>query len=161
MRKMKVSGAGSPGATSSGPGHHLALKGRVSAEKGFTLVELLLVLMILALIGGLVLPGLIGRAEGAKVKAAASQVNRLAMGVESYYLDTGQTPESLQELVEESGNVTGWNGPYVKASALKDPWGRDYEYVFPGEHGEFDLFSLGADGQPGGEGKNADINNWE
>jgi len=128
---------------------------------GFTLVELLLVLMILALIGGLVLPGLIGRAEGAKVKAAASQVNRLAMGVESFYLDTGQTPESLQQLVEDPGNAAGWNGPYVKASSLKDPWGRDYEYVYPGEHGEFDLFSLGADGQPGGDGKNADINNWE
>ena len=129
--------------------------------RGFTLVELLLVLMILALIGGLVLPGLIGRAEGAKVKAAASQVSRLSMAVESYYLDTGQTPESLQQLVENPGNQTGWNGPYVKPSSLKDPWGRNYEYVFPGEHGEFDIVSLGADGQPGGEGKNADINSWE
>jgi len=131
------------------------------AQQGFTLVELLLVLVILALIGGLVLPGIIGKAEGAKVKAAASQVSRLSMAVESYYLDTGSTPESLQQLVEDSGGDTGWNGPYVKTSALKDPWGRDYEYVFPGEHGEFDIFSLGADGQPGGDGKNADINSWE
>ena len=131
------------------------------AQRGFTLVELLLVLMILALIGGLVLPGIIGKAEGAKVKAAASQVSRLAMAVESYYLDTGQTPEALQQLVENSSNDAGWNGPYVKPSSLKDPWGRDYEYVFPGEHGDFDIFSLGADGQPGGEGNNADINSWE
>jgi len=131
------------------------------AQQGFTLVELLLVLVILALIGGLVLPGIIGKAEGAKDKAAASQVSRLSMAVESYYLDTGSTPESLQQLVEDSGGDTGWNGPYVKTSALKDPWGRDYEYVFPGEHGEFDIFSLGADGQPGGDGKNADINSWE
>ncbi len=128
---------------------------------GFTLVELLLVLMILALIGGLVLPGIIGKAEGAKVKAAASQVSRLAMAVESYYLDTGTTPDALQQLVEDSGNDSGWNGPYVKPSSLKDPWGRNYEYTFPGEHGDFDIYSLGADGQPGGDGKNADINSWE
>jgi general secretion pathway protein G len=130
-------------------------------DRGFTLVELLLVLVILALIGGLVLPGIIGKAEGAKVKAAASQVSRLAMAVESYYLDTGTTPESLGQLVEDPGGQAGWNGPYVKSASLKDPWGRDYEYVFPGEHGEFDIFSLGADGQPGGDGKNADINSWE
>ena len=131
------------------------------AARGFTLVELLLVLVILALIGGLVLPGIIGKAEGAKVKAAGSQIDRLSMAVESYYLDTGTTPDSLEELIEESGNVGGWNGPYVKASSLKDPWGREYVYVYPGEHGDFDIVSFGADGQPGGEGKNADINSWE
>jgi general secretion pathway protein G len=131
-----------------------------SRSRGFTLVELLLVLVILALIGGLVLPGIIGKAEGAKVKAAASQVSRLSMAVESFYLDTGTTPESLEQLVEEPG-VGGWNGPYVKPSLLKDPWGRDYEYRYPGDHGDFDIVSLGADGQPGGEGKNADINSWE
>ena len=130
-------------------------------SRGFTLVELLLVLVILALIGGLVLPGIIGKAEGAKVKAAGSQINRLAMAVESYYLDTGTTPESLEALVSESGGVGGWNGPYVKASSLKDPWGREYVYQYPGEHGDFDIYSLGADGQPGGEGKNADINSWD
>lgn len=134
---------------------------RRGRSRGFTLVELLLVLVILALIGGLVLPGIIGKAEGAKVKAAASQVSRLSMAVESYYLDTGETPDSLEELVQESGGVGGWNGPYVKASSLKDPWGREYVYVYPGEHGDFDIYSLGADGQPGGEGKNADINSWE
>ncbi len=131
-----------------------------TAQSGFTLVELLLVLVILALIGGLVLPGIIGKAEGAKVKAAASQVSRLAMAVESYYLDTGTTPESLSELVTDGGDG-GWNGPYVKESSLKDPWGREYEFRMPGEHGEFDIYSLGADGQPGGEGKNADVNSWE
>jgi general secretion pathway protein G len=131
-----------------------------NTSRGFTLVELLLVLVILALIGGLVLPGIIGKAEGAKVKAAGSQINRLAMAVESYYLDTGVTPDNLDELVTESG-VDGWNGPYVKPSSLKDPWGREYVYNYPGEHGEFDLLSLGADGQPGGEDRNADINSWE
>lgn len=134
---------------------------RPARQRGFTLVELLLVLVILALIGGLVLPGIIGKAEGAKAKAAHSQVSRLAMAVESFYLDTGTTPESLEALVNDPGNANGWNGPYVKASSLKDPWGRDYEYQYPGEHGDFDILSLGADGQPGGEDKNADITSWE
>ena len=129
--------------------------------RGFTLVELLLVLVILALIGGLVLPNIIGKAEGAKVKAAGSQISRLAMAVESFYLDTGTTPDSLDDLINESGNVDGWNGPYVKPSSLKDPWGREYVYNYPGEHGDFDLYSLGADGQPGGEERNADINSWD
>jgi len=134
---------------------------RRNRSGGFTLVELLLVLVILALIGGLVLPGIIGKAEGAKVKAAGSQINRLAMAVESYYLDTGSTPDNLDVLVSGSGDVGGWNGPYVKASSLKDPWGREYVYQYPGEHGDFDIYSLGADGQPGGEDRNADINSWD
>jgi len=130
-------------------------------ERGFTLVELLLVLVILALIGSLVLPGIIGKAEGAKVKAAQSQIDRLSMAVESYYLDTGKTPDSLDQLVDERGDAAGWNGPYVKKSSLQDPWGRDYVYEYPGEHGDFDIYSFGADGQPGGEDKNADITSWD
>jgi general secretion pathway protein G len=130
-------------------------------QGGFTLVELLLVLVILALIGGLVLPGIIGKAESAKAKAASSQVSRLSMAVESFYLDTGNTPDSLDALVNEPGDANGWNGPYVKTSSLKDPWGREYEYSYPGEHTDFDIVSLGADGQPGGEGKDADLNNWD
>ena len=117
-------------------------------------------LVILALIGGLVLPGIIGKAEGAKVKAASSQIDRLSMAVESFYLDTGKTPESLEELINDGGTA-GWNGPYVKQSSLKDPWGREYVYQYPGDHGDFDIYSYGADGQPGGEDKNADINGWE
>ena len=130
-------------------------------QRGFTLVELLLVLVILALIAGLVLPGIIGKAEGAKVRAAASQISRISMSVESFYLDTGSAPDALNELVSEPGNVTGWNGPYVKNSILKDPWGREYQYRSPGQHGDFDIFSYGADGQIGGDGKNADINSWD
>lgn len=134
---------------------------RWHSQAGFTLVELLLVLVILALIGGLVLPGIIGKAEGAKVKAASSQIDRISMAVESFYLDTGTKPDSLAQLVDEPGDANGWNGPYVKRSALKDPWGRDYEYTMPGEHGDFDIISYGADGQPGGDDHNADINSWE
>ena len=129
--------------------------------RGFTLVELLLVLIILALIGGLVLPNIIGRAEGAKVRAASSQIDRLAMAVETYYMDTNAFPDTLDQLVENSGGVGGWNGPYVKKSILKDPWNREYVYQYPGEKGQFDITSLGADGQPGGEDNNADIDNWD
>ena len=134
---------------------------RHGLQAGFTLVELLLVLVILALIAGLVLPRIINTAEGAKVRAAASQISRLSMSVETFYLDTGRTPESLEDLVREPANVEGWNGPYVKESLLKDPWGESYSYRSPGEHGEFDIFSYGPDRQQGGEGKNADINSWE
>jgi general secretion pathway protein G len=131
------------------------------AMQGFTLVELLLVLVILALIAGLVLPGIIGKAEGAKIRAASSQISRLSMSVETFYLDTGTAPDRLQDLVQEPHNVAGWNGPYVKNSLLKDPWGKEYQFRSPGEHGDFDIFSLGADGQVGGEGKNSDITSWE
>lgn len=136
-------------------------RARARRQRGFTLVELLLVLVILALIAGLVLPGIIGKAEGAKSRAAASQISRLAMSVETYYLDTGATPESLEDLVNEPQNAPGWNGPYVKPSLLKDPWGKEYQFRSPGEHGDFDIFSYGADGRSGGEGKNADITSWE
>ena len=130
-------------------------------QRGFTLVELLLVLVILALIAGLVLPGIIGKAESAKAKAASSQISRISMSVESFYLDTGNTPSTLEELVNEPSGVKGWNGPYIKNSLLKDPWGQDYKYSVPGEHGDFDIMSYGADRQQGGEKNNADINSWE
>jgi general secretion pathway protein G len=136
-------------------------KNRNYRQRGFTLVELLLVLVILALIAGLVLPGIIGKAESAKAKAAASQISRISMSVESFYLDTGNTPSSLDELVNEPSGVTGWNGPYIKNSLLTDPWGQPYKYTVPGEHGDFDIVSYGADRQQGGEKNNADITSWE
>jgi len=130
-------------------------------QSGFTLVELLLVLVILALIAGLVLPGIIGKAESAKAKAAKSQISRIEMSVETFYLDTGNPPSSLEQLVNEPSGVNGWNGPYIKNSLLKDPWGQAYKYSVPGQHGDFDIVSYGADHQQGGEKNNADINNWE
>lgn len=140
---------------------HTLRPGRNAAQSGFTLVELLLVLVILALIGGLILPRIINQAEGAKVRAASSQISRLSMSVETFYLDTGTTPDRLEDLVREPSGVVGWNGPYVKDSLLNDPWENPYEYQSPGEHGDFDIFSLGADGRQGGEGRNADITSWE
>ncbi len=131
------------------------------AQRGFTLVELLLVLVILALIATVVLPSIIGQAEGAKVKAASSQISRISMAVETFYLDTWNTPDSLGGLVNDPGNLAGWNGPYIRNSLLKDPWGREYQFRNPGEHGEFDIYSFGADGQRGGEDRDADITSWE
>lgn len=141
--------------------HRQPRRSRRVAQSGFTLVELLLVLVILALIAGLVLPSIIGQAEGAKARSAASQISRLSMAVESFYLDTGNTPQRLEELVENPGGAAGWNGPYVKKQLLKDPWGRNYQYESPGRHGDFDILSYGADGQPGGEGTDADVTSWE
>jgi len=130
-------------------------------QRGFTLVELLLVLVILALIGGFVLPNLIGTGEKAKARAAGSAIGRISLSVDNYYLDTGQIPSSLEELIDEPAGSTGWNGPYIKSSMLNDPWNRPYVYRSPGEHGDYDIASLGADGQAGGEDNNADINNWD
>lgn len=134
---------------------------RKNRQRGFTLVELLLVLVILALIAGLVLPGIIGKAESAKAKSASLQVKQLVQRVDEFYLDTGQVPDSLDDLVNEPGGVNGWNGPYVQKSSLNDPWGRPYEFRSPGDHGVFDIFSLGADGRSGGEDSNKDVTSWE
>ena len=83
------------------------------------------------------------------------------MGVEAYYLDNGEVPDRLEYLVTDPGDVSSWTGPYVKSSILKDPWGEEYQYRYPGEHGEFDIVSYGPDKQMGGEGRNADIKSWE
>ncbi|MFT5140968.1 MAG: general secretion pathway protein G [Lysobacterales bacterium] len=141
--------------------NQMKLKGTHMLQRGFTLVELLLVLGILALIAGLVLPRIIGTAESAKVKAAATQISRISMSVETFYLDTGSSPDSLSDLVNEPSGVNGWNGPYIKNSILKDPWKKEYQYRNPGEYGDFDIYSFGSDGQQGGEGNNADITSWE
>ncbi len=130
-------------------------------QHGFTLIELLLVLVILAMLGALILPRIFGTGEGAKVKATALQISRISMAVENFYLDTGFTPDRLEQLINDAGNTDGWNGPYVKKSLLKDPWRRDYQYRNPGQHGDFDIYSYGADGQQGGEKFNADITSWD
>lgn len=132
---------------------------------GFTLVELLVVLAILGLLAGLVGPQVMKFLGSSKTKTAALQIADLSATLDLYRLEVGRYPsddEGLKALVENPGDAPNWNGPYLKKSDVpKDPWGNDYLYRFPGEHGTFDIWSLGADGREGGEGENADVVSWE
>ncbi|NMG32231.1 type II secretion system major pseudopilin GspG [Aromatoleum evansii] len=144
------------GATSRGP-----LRGHT---RGFTLLELLVVLVVLGLLAGLVAPKYFSQLGKSEVKAARAQVEGLVKALDLYRLDTGHYPsteQGLTALVTRPGNETKWGGPYLQKAVPADPWGRNYAYVAPGEHGEYDLYSLGKDGQPGGDGENADITSWE
>lgn len=134
--------------------------GKTSAD-GFTLLELLIVLSILALLAGLVAPRIIGYLSSAKTDTAKLQVQNIEASLDLYRLDVGRYPEALDALVVRPSGVDKWNGPYLrKDSGLLDPWGNKYQYRFPGQHGEFDIFSFGADGQEGGDGENQDVKNW-
>ncbi|HWT15778.1 MAG TPA: type II secretion system major pseudopilin GspG [Patescibacteria group bacterium] len=129
--------------------------------RGFSLVELLAVIMLLGIIAGIVVPKVFGQAEKGKWNASKTKVSSVSAKIESYALDVGQPPERLEDLYTKPGNSDNWSGPYARASDLKDGWGRTFEYKSPGEHGDFDLISLGSDGKPGGENWARDIGNWE
>jgi general secretion pathway protein G len=132
---------------------------------GFTLIELLVVLVILGLLAGLVGPQVIKYLSGAKSDTARLQIEQLGGALDMYRLEVGQYPstdQGLQALVERPSGVERWNGPYLKKKQVpKDPWGYDYVYRSPGEHGAYDLYSLGADHAEGGDGENRDIVSWE
>ncbi len=133
------------------------------SSKGFTLIELLIVMIILGLLAALVGPKLFKKVGTSKQKAAKAQISLFESALDAYRLDVGKYPsteEGLQALRQNPGYKT-WDGPYLPKDIPKDPWGRDYIYKCPGEHGDYDLYSLGADGQEGGEGENADIVNWK
>ena len=137
---------------------------RLKNSEGFTLIELMVVLVILGLLAALVAPRVLNRLGQSKQKIAKTQIEMLSSALDQFKLDTGRYPtteEGLEALVKDPG-IPGWNGPYLKKNKIpKDPWGRDFVYKCPGEHGEYDLYSLGADGKPGGEGENADITSWD
>lgn len=134
-------------------------------QAGFTLLELLVVLGIIAMLAGLVGPQVMKHMGESKVKAAKVQVEDLAQTLDMYKLDVGSYPTSeqgLNALIENPGDIQRWNGPYLRKSKVPlDPWNNEYHYTSPGEHGKFDISSYGADGKEGGEGEDKDLNSWE
>lgn len=133
-------------------------------ERGLTLVELLVVLLIIGLIAAFAVPQVMRYLGSARQDAAAVQINQLSGILDLYRLDVGHYPtasEGLDALLEQPAGAEGWNGPYVKkAESLVDPWGNPYQYRIPGQNGEYDLYSLGADGVEGGQGEDADVVSW-
>jgi general secretion pathway protein G len=122
------------------------MKKRLRDEKGFTLIEILIVVMIIGLIASLVAPNLMGKFERSKEELGKAQVEMLSSGVQSFMLDVGRCPGDLHELITSTDQK--WRGPYLSKQELpKDAWGRDYQYKCPGEHGPFDLYSLGPNGK--------------
>ena len=134
-----------------------------AGASGFTLLELLVVMVIIGLLAGYVAPRYFSQLGKAESKTAGAQLDAIEKALDQYRLDIGRYPSSEQglgALFVRPANEPKWAGPYVQKAVPSDPWGRPYTYRLPGEHGEYDLFSLGKDGQPGGTGDAADVNNW-
>jgi len=140
-------------------------RSRRRSQAGVTLIEMLVVVTIIGLFVALVGPGLWKKADSARITAARTQIAHFMTALGTYKLDTGTFPTSEQGLVAlrvKPADVNQWNGPYMPQDIPKDQWGHDFVYRYPGEHGdEPDIICLGADGQPGGEGMNADIVSWK
>jgi len=138
---------------------------RARRRAGITLIEMLVVVTIIALFAALVAPSMFKQSDKARVTAARAQINAFMTALGTYKLDTGTFPtteQGLQALRIRPAEANQWNGPYLPKDVPPDPWGHPYAYKFPGEHGdEPEVTSLGGDGQPGGEGLNADIVSWK
>lgn len=135
-----------------------------STQHGFTLLELLVVLVVLGLLAGIVAPRYFSQLGRSEAKVARAQIEGLAKALDLYRLEVGRYPSSeqgLQALVSAPSDEARWSGPYLQKKVPDDPWGHAYLYRYPGENGEYDLFSLGKDGQPGGDGENAEIASWQ
>jgi general secretion pathway protein G len=140
-------------------------KRRNRSRAGVTLIEMLVVVTIIALFAALVAPRMLKKSDSARVAVAHAQINSFMTALGSYKLDTGvfpSTEEGLQALRVKPNNVEQWQGPYLPQEIPVDPWGHPYTYKYPGEHGdEPDVICYGGDGQPGGDGFNADIVSWK
>lgn len=135
----------------------------LARRQGFTLVEMLLVLVILAVLAAIVIPKFSGRSQQAKITAAASQISSMEMALDSFEVDTGYYPKGsggLDALVQEPSGTQSWKGPYLKKGVPLDPWGNPYIYSYPGKNNPqgYDIMSPGPDGRPGGDD---DITNWD
>ncbi len=133
------------------------------AQRGFTLLELLVVMVIIGLLAGYVGPKYFSQIGKSEIKATRAQIDALEKALDHYRLDVGRYPsteQGLAALIKRPAGENRWQGPYLKKGVPADPWGGAYQYVQPGEHGEFDLFSFGKDGKAGGEDESADITNW-
>ena len=134
-----------------------------SRDRGFTLLELLVVLVILGLLAGYVAPKYFKEVDKSKVKTAKAQVIAFEKSLDQYRIDTGHYPsdeQGLAALNAKPANEPRWEGPYLSKKVPADPWDKPYQYKMPGEHGEVDIFSYGSDGNAGGSGDGADIGNW-
>jgi general secretion pathway protein G len=135
----------------------------LSISAGFTLLELLVVMVIIGLLAGFVGPRYFSQVGKSQTKVAAAQIDALEKALEQFRLDVDRFPtteEGLASLQQAPPNAAGWLGPYLKKAVPLDPWGRPFVYREPGEHGEMDLYSYGKDGRAGGTGVDADITNW-
>ncbi|MBV8501063.1 MAG: type II secretion system major pseudopilin GspG [Paucibacter sp.] len=132
-------------------------------SSGFTLLELLVVMVIIGLLAGYVGPRFFGQIGKSEVKVARAQIDAFQKALDQYRLDAGHYPsteQGLAALMTRPADEPKWAGPYLSKALPKDPWGHDYQYKQPGEHGEYDLLSFGKDGRPGGEGEDADLTSW-
>ena len=134
-----------------------------TTNRGFTLLELLVVLVILGLLAGYVAPKYFSQIGKSEVKTTQAQIGALEKALDQYRIDTRHYPSTEQGLAALNAKPAGeanWGGPYLKKAVPNDPWGNPYQYRMPGEHGEVDIYSFGPDGAPGGSGDGADIGNW-